>query len=52
MQWKMSLKSILDYYHGNTLQVKESLYALNIGKPMDFKASAGLKNDPRNPYQG
>ncbi len=39
--------TMLDYYHGNTLNVNESLYSLNIGKPTDFKASAGVKNDPR-----
>ncbi len=37
-------------YLGYILQVKESLHAKNIGKPNNFKASAGVKNDPRTRF--
>ena len=40
------LQQCLMIYVDNTLHVNEFFHALNIGTP-DFKASAGLKNDPR-----
>ncbi len=35
------------WYVDNTMHVNEFLHALNIGTPYDFKASTGVRNDPR-----